>query len=218
MSIATYASGSQTATLTTEHELSAPSEAGEYALQLDLNNMAANDVLEVRAYLMVASGGTARPIWFHMFAGAQPSHALNAVSQWVANTLTEANAIRFTIKQTFGTGRAYPYKILRRGGDEYAAKVWMSDDDSGAADRFVARWYKNLAPVTANNTTTIQVIKVADGTDLVAAASMTHVANGLMRYTESSNRIVDGATYEVKVSATIDGATRTWFQPISRDS
>ena len=100
----------------------------------------------------------------------------------------------------------------------YQAKVWMSDDDNGTNDRYTARWFKNGQPITSSVTTSIQVIKVSDGTDLVASTSMTHVTNGLYRYNEATNRISDGAAYEIKISATIDGAPRTWFQPVSRDS
>jgi hypothetical protein len=102
----------------------------------------------------------------------------------------------------------------------YTAKVWMFDDDSGARDRYVAVWYKDGVPVVAGITTPlIQVIKLADGTDLVASTAMSEAGTTEMYYyNEATNRMVDGAAYMVKITATIDGAARTWYQPCGRDS
>lgn len=104
--------------------------------------------------------------------------------------------------------------------DTYQAKLWMADDNSNAADRYVAVWFKNGEPVTAGITSpTIQIIKTADGTDLVASTAMTAVGStGLFRYNEATNRLVNGASYAAKITATIGGVIRTWFQPLSRDS
>lgn len=103
---------------------------------------------------------------------------------------------------------------------KYQAKVWLTDDDTGTTDRYSIVWHKNGQPVTSGITSpTIQVIKIADGTDLVASTAMTQIAaTGLYRYTEATNRIVDGVGYVVKVQATIDSATRTWYQACSRDT
>jgi hypothetical protein len=103
---------------------------------------------------------------------------------------------------------------------KYQAKIWLVDDNTGTTDRYNVVWFKNGQPITAGITSpTIQVIKSADGADLVASTSMTEIAStGLYRYTEGTNRVVNGAGYIVKVTATIDSGTRTWFQPLSRDS
>jgi len=104
--------------------------------------------------------------------------------------------------------------------DTYQAKLWLFDDDSGANDRYVAVWFQNGEPVTSGITSPqIQVIKVADGTDLVGATAMTQIgALGMYRYDEGTNRIVSGAAYIAKVTATIGGSGRTWYQPVGRDS
>lgn len=106
------------------------------------------------------------------------------------------------------------------GLDVYQAKVTLLDDNSGSYDRYAVVWFKNGAPVTTGITDAkIQIIKATDGTDLVAEASMTQIAStGLYRYSEGSNRVVDGASYIAKATATIDAATRTWYQPVGRDS
>jgi hypothetical protein len=105
--------------------------------------------------------------------------------------------------------------------DSYQAYIQLTDDDNGSADRYSATWFKNGEPITSGITSpTIQVIKDADGTDLIAVTAMTEVASqGHFRYIESTNRIIDGVAYKVKIQATIGGATRTWGpKPISRDS
>jgi len=103
--------------------------------------------------------------------------------------------------------------------DNYQAKVWLTDDDGNTYDRYVCVWFKNGEPVTSGITSpTIQVIKASDGSDLVGSQSMSQIAStGLYKYDESSNRISDGAAYIAKCEATIDGSTRTWYQPVSRD-
>lgn len=111
-------------------------------------------------------------------------------------------------------------RFALRDLNAYQAKVWIVDDNGNTTDRYVVVWHKNGEPLTTGITTpTIQVIKVADGTDLVASTAMTEIAStGLYRYTEATNRIVNGVAYIIKVEAEIDDIVRTWYQPISRDS
>jgi hypothetical protein len=113
-------------------------------------------------------------------------------------------------------GIAYSF---RAAPSIYTAKVWMFDDDSGARDRYGAVWYKDGVAVTTGITTPlIQVIKTNDA-DLVASSAMSEVGStGILYYNEATNRMVDGAAYMVKITATIDGAARTWYQPCGRDS
>lgn len=104
---------------------------------------------------------------------------------------------------------------------KYQAKIWLLDDDTGAADRYMVVWHKNGQPVVSGITSpTIQVIKTADGTDLIASTAMTEIAStGLYRYTATTTaRITSGASYIVKATATIDGSTRSFFQPVGRDT
>lgn len=107
------------------------------------------------------------------------------------------------------------------GGDTYQAKVELFDDDGGVTDRYVAVWFKNAEPITAGITSpTIKIIKVADGTNLVPTTAMDQVAAlGLYRFTAVlTQRIASGVAYVAEIQATIDAATRTWYQPIGRDS
>lgn len=103
----------------------------------------------------------------------------------------------------------------------YTAKVMMFDDDVGTTDRYVVSWFANGAVITSGITAAqIRVVNIADGIDLIAPTAMTQIAT-LGRYRHSAvgaARIVAGSGYLIIVSATIAGATRTWDQPIGRDS
>jgi len=110
---AAYASGTQTATVTTEHFLSSPNAVGTYVLLVDTVNMATGDVLELRVYKMTITSGTARVVYFTAYYGAQPTDDLIKISIPIGNELTDTNAIRFSLKQTFGTGRNYPWSVLQ---------------------------------------------------------------------------------------------------------
>jgi hypothetical protein len=107
-----YASGTQACVIATEHFLSSPSVAGKFRLELDTINLAANDVLEVRAYKMVLTGGTQRVVWYTSYQGVQPATEIIKISDEIWNDLVEANAVRFSILQSFGVGRNVPWKVL----------------------------------------------------------------------------------------------------------
>jgi len=113
MAVTAFASGTQTATVTTEHTLSDVNEAGTYTLHVDSINLVAGDVVELRVYQMVLAAGTRRVCFFAQFHGAQPVDDLIKVSVPISNELTDAGALRFTLKQTFGTSRNFPFKVLK---------------------------------------------------------------------------------------------------------
>lgn len=103
----TYSDGSQTATLTTEHTLATISADGTYQLQVDCNNMALGDVTLLRAKLKVRSSGTTRLLYEHRLTHVQASPVVVTVP--VAST----NELVYTLTQTAGTGRAYPWEIVQ---------------------------------------------------------------------------------------------------------
>jgi hypothetical protein len=113
MAVTAYASGTQTATVTTEHFLSSPNVAGTFTLHVDTTNMVAGDVLELRVYQMVLTAGTQRVAYYSRFDGAQPADDVIKISVPISNELTDTNALRFSLKQTFGTSRNFPWKVLR---------------------------------------------------------------------------------------------------------
>lgn len=103
--------GTQTATIATEHTLADTSAAGSYVLNVDTVNMVAGDVLELRIYKMVLTGGTRRVIYIARYADAQPVEDLIKASVPVSTALTDSGAIRGTLLQTKGTGRSYPWSF-----------------------------------------------------------------------------------------------------------
>lgn len=113
MTVAAFASGTQSATVTTEHFLSSPNEAGVYTLHVDLVNMVAGDVVELRIYQMVLTGGTQRVAYLETYQGAQSADQLISISVPISNELTDTNALRFSLKQTLGTTRNFPWKVLK---------------------------------------------------------------------------------------------------------
>jgi hypothetical protein len=113
MAVTAHASGTQTAVIGTEHFLTSPNVAGTFTLHVDAVNMVAGDTLELRIYQMVLTAGTQRVAYKIEYIGAQPTDDLIKISVPISNELTDANALRFSLKQTAGTGRNFPWKVLK---------------------------------------------------------------------------------------------------------
>ena len=113
MAVTTFGSGTQSTTVTTEHFLSSPNEAGVFQLVLDLVNLASGDFLEIRCYQMTLTGGTARVADIQTVQGAQPTDGLIWRSEPMVNDLAETNGLRFSIKQTLGSTRNIPWKVSK---------------------------------------------------------------------------------------------------------
>jgi hypothetical protein len=113
MAVTAAGSGTQSATVTTEHTLLDVSAAGTYTLHVDTVNMVAGDGLELRVYQMVLTGGTRRVAYISAFQGAQPTDDLIKISVPISNELTDSGAVRFSLKQTTGTSRNFPWKVIK---------------------------------------------------------------------------------------------------------
>lgn len=113
MAVTAFATGTQSATLNTEHSLSSVNQSGTFRLWVDVNAMATNDVLELRVKGKVLTGGTKRGIRVVTLTGAQPSDELQWVSDAYETDLAESDGLEFTLKQTFGTGRSFPWKVTK---------------------------------------------------------------------------------------------------------
>ncbi len=113
MAVTAAGSGTQTATVTTEHTLLDISAAGTYTLHVDAVNMVAGDGLELRCYQMVLTSGTRRVAYLGSYQGAQAADDLIKISVPISNELTDSGALRFTLKQTTGTSRNFPWKVLK---------------------------------------------------------------------------------------------------------
>lgn len=115
MAITTLGSGTQSATISTEHTLQDTSAAGTYVLTVDTNAMVSGDTLELRAYKMTLTSGTRRQCFFYKCLNAQDdstdAKSKIKVSVPISTALTDSGAVRFTLKQTAGTGRSFPWCV-----------------------------------------------------------------------------------------------------------
>ena len=100
-------SGTQTATLSTEHTIGTSTGIGIYVLVVDTNEMASGDTLTIRMKTKVLSGGTMRLADEVVLTGAQ------AVPNKYSVPIPSDVEIFCSIEQTTGTVRAYPWKLLR---------------------------------------------------------------------------------------------------------
>lgn len=110
-------SGTQNAVIATEHTLLDVAVAGSFTFHVDTSAMVAGDTLELRVYQIVLTGGTRRQTYLWSWSGAQDgsSNELSPgkVCDPIGNELTDAGSLRFTLKQTAGVGRAFPWKVLK---------------------------------------------------------------------------------------------------------
>ena len=98
--------GSQTATISTEHTLATDTTNKTYVLVVDTGAMVAGDVTELRIYTIVRSGGTERLAYIQVFRDTQNEPIKYSVP------VPADISCKVTLKQTAGTGRAYPWKLL----------------------------------------------------------------------------------------------------------
>ena len=107
MALAAAANGTQTATINTEHALSTQTTVGIYVLRVDCGAMASGDTTIIRVKTKTLTGGTSRIEQEVSLTGAQ------AKPNWVSDPVPVDVEIAVTLTQTAGTGRAYPWKLLR---------------------------------------------------------------------------------------------------------
>lgn len=149
-----------------ESIMSAPAVAGGFQIHIDLNLMAAGDVIELRVYKMVKTSGTSRVMDYTMLAGAQAADAQIWKSDIYYNTLTDANAVQFGIKQLFGTTRAFPFAVVNM--EDFTANQavnviqWNSTNvatpaTAGIPDVNVKNIVNTAAAVDANNLLKVDV-------------------------------------------------------------
>ena len=101
-------SGTQTATIGTEHTLATSTQNATFQAFVRTNNMATGDILELRMYTITLTGGTLEICWKATFGPAKPISVVIA-----SPPIASDQSIRITLKQTSGTGRAFDWKLLR---------------------------------------------------------------------------------------------------------
>lgn len=100
-------SNSQTATISTEHTLTTWTGAGVFVLAVDLANLTGSDSVELRLYGKARSGDTERLITKATYGPGGPLVAPLVQSIPVVSP----HYLRATLKQTAGTGRAFPWAL-----------------------------------------------------------------------------------------------------------
>lgn len=106
MAVTVENSGTQTASINTEHSLHTDADAKVFQSFVDLSNMASGDILQVYVYVMPKGSSTRRLAFFAEYYDA-PTEKV-AVSPPVAS----AFSYELAIKQTAGTGRNFDWSVV----------------------------------------------------------------------------------------------------------
>jgi len=115
MPVLAQASGTQTTTVGTEHTLVDISAPGTFTMHVDSDAMVAGDALELRVYQMILTGGTRRVAYLQVYYDVQVADDKIKISVPISNELSDAGSLRFTLKQTAGTTKNFPWKVLKYG-------------------------------------------------------------------------------------------------------
>jgi hypothetical protein len=111
----TINSGSQAATVGTEHTLLDVSAIGSYLLSVDLTPMAANDIVELRVKKLFKSAGSLVVVYYDFWTDAQIADDAGKVGVPVVCAFTTSPSLRFTLKQTAGTSRTFDWLVEQLG-------------------------------------------------------------------------------------------------------
>ena len=113
MAVTSVATGSSTQTSggAETNFAAASATSGVWVIAVDLGLMANGDVIELRVYNIIG-GGSERLSYYAVYANAQAQPGKYSVP---VPSNGGGDTIRFTIKQTAGTTRACPYRIMTIG-------------------------------------------------------------------------------------------------------
>lgn len=142
------------------------------------------------------------------------ARTLATASYFVAANDTVANVT------TVGSVTTKTGYELAAAEDVYHADIDLRIDVTNTQDEYTVTWFKNGVRITSGITApTIQVVKRADGTDLIASTAMTQIGStGSYKYDETTNRTTAGEASLAIVAATIDSGGRTFARVVGRDS
>jgi len=109
MGLVAVASGTQTAQIGTEHQLSTQTGAGIYVLVVDANNMAAGDSLTLKIKTRAVGGGELR-----VAEGTIKTFTdLQSEPHKYSIPVPSNNEIAAFLTQTAGIARTFPWSLLR---------------------------------------------------------------------------------------------------------
>ena len=107
MALASVAEGTQVAVVGTEHTLHTNTTVHTFVLVTDTGAMVTSDIVELRIYTIARSGGTERLAYSVVYA-----HTQSAPMKYSIPVPSDIS-LRATLKQTAGTARSFPWKVLR---------------------------------------------------------------------------------------------------------
>jgi len=108
MAWALSASGSTTSTPGSEQTLATDTTNATYYFEVDLSAMQVGDIVQLRLYVMTLAGGTLRVAWESTYGPALP---VQLISPSVPQPSDQS--CRVSIKQTAGSARVFPWKLVR---------------------------------------------------------------------------------------------------------
>lgn len=113
MARSVVASGTQAATIGTEHTLydETGNEGGAYDAFIDGANMASGDIVEVRVYAKLLSGGTLHRVYYAKYTNSQDDEPRRKSPIIYIPAITVAKEWKLTLKQTAGTGRNFDFIV-----------------------------------------------------------------------------------------------------------
>jgi hypothetical protein len=113
MTRSVLASGTQTATIGTEHVLKDDTSNEGHVLDaaVDLKNMASGDIVELRIYAKVLSSSTLDRVYYARYCDSQDVISSFKSPVVYVPALTEMKEWELTLKQTAGTGRNFDWTI-----------------------------------------------------------------------------------------------------------
>ena len=98
-------SGTQTAVIDTEHTLATRTDNKFYSAYIDLTNMQAADIVEIRVSVVAKTAGAHILYFLGTYSGVQVNPLIYIAS------LPSDLSWKLTLTQTDGTGRNYDFKV-----------------------------------------------------------------------------------------------------------
>lgn len=98
-------SGTSTATVGAETTVATVTDEGQYTFEVDTAALVDGEQVELRIYTKVLSGGTERLRYHAVFKNTQGSPAKTSPA------IISPHHSKFTIEQTGGTARAFPWAV-----------------------------------------------------------------------------------------------------------
>jgi hypothetical protein len=113
VAVTEQAKGTHTGGVASETTLATAAVAGTFTFHVDMTTFVAGDVLILRVYQKILTGGTQRVAYAQRYSGVQPPDDLIKISLPISNELVEANALVFTLHRTHGAAASLPWKVLK---------------------------------------------------------------------------------------------------------